>query len=384
MKQLIIFTLVAGTVVVPMAMAQKPKKASDASKAGADKAAALSEAQWQTWGPSPCMPLHPGRLPSYRRKSVTFTYEVHLLPADAPKDAKTVQPFYLAPAADNPVALYAGQELIIQLTYALTPAVTGASDEATLAKARKIVDSELPLITIDIGSSQGTAINPAPLRPSQGVSALSIEGHKGAISTLYACSYKQPLIGDTIPTLTVTALANGVHDPLQLVQTSLPQVHTLSYFNVATGILGSTIKDQAFNRVLVTPATASTVAQYKTVTQDGDPRVMPVLFFTAYLFRPIDAEVPFEKWDIIPQPSVGFSLSSPSSDFFFGGSSEFLKRNVQIVYGYHYGQTTHLISGQVDDPTSKDAPQTQKRFDNGFFAGLTFNIDFIKGLFGGK
>ena len=108
-----------------------------------------------------------------------------------------------------------------------------------------------------------------------------------------------------------------------------------------------------------------------------------MLFFTAYLFHPIDAEVPFERMDLLPQPSVGFSLTSPSGDLFIGGSSEFFKRNVQLVYGYHYGQTTHLVPGQIDHPLSKDAPQTTKRFDGGAFVGLTFNIDFIKGLFGG-
>ena len=111
--------------------------------------------------------------------------------------------------------------------------------------------------------------------------------------------------------------------------------------------------------------------------------VVPVLFFTSYLFHKIDPEAPFEKWDLVPQPSLGFSLTSPSGDFFFGGTSEFFVRNVQLVYGLHYGQTTHLVPNQVNDPASKDAQATQKVFNKGAFAGLTFNIDFIKGLFGG-
>jgi hypothetical protein len=49
---------------------------------------------------------------------------------------------------------------------------------------------------------------------------------------------------------------------------------------------------------------------------------------------------------------------TPSTDFMFGFSSEFFKRNIQLVYGYNYEQTTHLVPGQVNDPTVKDAPQT--------------------------
>jgi len=365
----------------PGATTTKP----DPTKGGGDKGtSALADIQFQTWGPTECKPLHPGSLPTYRGKSAKFTYELHKISADAPEVVKNVQPYYLVPAADNPIVLYSGQELIIQITNKLDNPVTGKDSVDALQKARTIVDAQVPLITIDISSSQATALNPAPLRQMQGQSTFSLEGHPGVtIDTVYACAYKKPLIGATVPTVTVTALVKGVSNPLQLIQTSLPQVHTLSYFNIATGVIASTIRDKSFTRVEATAASGSTPTQFKTVAQTGDPRVMPVLFFTAYLFRPIDAEVPFENKDFIPQPSLGFSLTSPSSDFFFGGSSEFFKRNVQLVCGYHFGQTTHLLPSQINDPASKDAPQTQKRFDSGAFVGLTFNIDFIKGLFSG-
>jgi hypothetical protein len=382
--------LVLATILsVPMsfAMGQAPKKKADPTKGGGDKGTAtLSEVQWQTWGPTACMPLHPGALPAYRGKSAKFVYELRPVAKDAPANVKTLQPYYLTPAADNPIVLYAGQELIVQVAYTFSSdqQASGATKEEALEKARKLMDAEVPLITVDIGSNQATALNPAPVRPSQGQSTMSIEGFaETTIRTLYACAYKKPLVGDTVPTVTVTALVKTVTEPLQLLQTSLPQVHTLSYFNIATGLIASTVRDKTFSRVESAAASGSAPLQFKTVTQTGDPKVMPALFFTAYLFRPIDAEVPFERGDLIPQPSVGFSLSSPSTDFMFGFSSEFFKRNIQLVYGYHYGQTTHLVPGQIDDPTSKDAPQTIKRFDGGAFVGLTFNIDFIKGLFGG-
>ncbi len=353
----------------------------NATKPG-NETSALKETQFQPWGPTACRTLHPGPLPTGRRKSVRFVYTLHRISGDAPAGIQKAQPFYLVPDADNPFKLYAGQELVVEISYDLATPATGASAAEVLANARKMVDAEVPLITIDIESSSATAINPAPVR--QGQSSFSIEGNKAEpIKTVYACGYKQPLVGDTVPTVSVTALVKDVSQPLILIQTSLPQVHTLAYFNVATGVVGSTIRDTSFNRVEFAPASGSTPEQFKTVSQRGDPRVLPVLIFTAYLWHPIDAEAPFERMDLIPQPSIGFSLTSPSGDFFFGGSSEFFKRNVQLTYGYHYGQTTHLVPGQTTDPTSSAAPQTVKRFDSGTYVGLTFNIDFVKGLFSG-
>ena len=167
-------------------------------------------------------------------------------------------------------------------------------------------------------------------------------------------------------------------------QVAYPQVHSLSYFNIATGVVGSTIHNPSFIRSKTALASGSTPAQFATVKDNGDPTVHPVLFFSAYLFHPLDAETQFHWSDMIPAPGVGFSLTAPAGNFFFGGSSEFFRRNVQIIYGLHYGQVTHLAPTGVDDPSSSTAPVTQQRFSRGAFAGLTFNIDFIKGLFGGK
>jgi hypothetical protein len=361
--------------------AQGKKKTGDKGDTGGDKQSA-SDFQPQTWGPTECMSLQPGYAPKERGKTVKFLYSLHAISTDAPANIKKSQPFYLVADPRNPTRLYAGQELIVEIAYDLPKEVVGASPEDALKQARAITDALVPLISIDIGSTTATAINPNPVREAINKAATSFEGSgKATLKTVYACGYKSPLIGDTIPTVGVTALVKDVDSPLTLLQTSLPQAHTLSYFSISTGVAASTIKDQSFYRIETTPASGSTPAQYTTVSQESGPRVMPILFFTAYLFHPIDAEVPFEKKDLIPQPGVGFSLSSPSSDFLFGASSEFFRRNVQLVYGYHYGQVTRLVPGQAEDPTSKDAPQTTKKFTNGAFVGMTFNIDFIKGLF---
>ncbi len=164
-------------------------------KTDKNDADAITDVQWQTWGPTECSPLHPGSLPSYRGKSVKFIFELHEISKDAPAKLKSLQPYYFVPSATNPTRLYAGQELIVEISYELP------KPQADLGAARSITDAAVPLITIDIGSTQATAINVAPVRPTQGQNTFSLEGHTGEIKTMYACAYKKPLIGSTIPTV---------------------------------------------------------------------------------------------------------------------------------------------------------------------------------------
>jgi hypothetical protein len=82
--------------------------------------------------------------------------------------------------------------------------------------------------------------------------------------------------------------------------------------------------------------------------------------------------------EIGPHPGGNaFSLSSPTTNFYFGGSSEFPKlRNVQITYGFT------LVRGSVlEPPFTSAAAVTKQHFLKGGFVGLTFNITgFIQGL----
>ena len=61
-----------------------------------------------------------------------------------------------------------------------------------------------------------------------------------------------------------------------------------------------------------------------------------------------------------------------------------MRRNVQFVYGYHLGKITKLAPTLVGDPTSSAAPATVQRFKGGVYGGLSFDIDFMNGLFTGK
>jgi hypothetical protein len=350
---LVAFLLVGSSFIT--AQAPPPPKVS---------AVAAPSTQWTIWQTAYCVSKRPGNIPGRKRdKTAKFSYALR-------KTSVLSQPYILVPQANNDSAvLFGGEEVIVEIY------------------AESEVIQAVPFLSVDISSTSATALNPTPVRGTIGAASLSVTNLNAPNLSQagYACSYGQ-LTGNTVPNVTVNVFkAGGVatDKPVLVMQTNLQQVHKLVYFNIATGIAASTIRDSTFSRVIATPAVAGTAATFKTVQQKGDPRIVPVLFFTSYLFHKIDPEVPFEKWDLVPQPSLGFSLTSPSSDFFFGGSSEFFVRNVQLVYGLHYGQTTHLVPNQISDPASKDPQATQKLFNKGGYVGLTFNIDFIKGLFSG-
>jgi hypothetical protein len=283
--------------------------------------------------------------------------------------SSATQPYIAIPLVQNGhvPTLYAGEDLYIS--------VSATADQA----------KELPLLTIGIDTAKADTINPDPLRPTISAAAAAL-----AYNRFYCVQWPRQLIGDTTPKITITGLYVPGGTPnadkektINLVTTTYPQVHNLYRYNIATGVIASSLRNPSFNRVQSAPASGSTPAQYTTLKDNGDISAAPVLMFSAYLIKPMDAESHWRRDNLIPAASVGFSLSSPGDNFFFGGSSE-IRRNVQLVYGYHLGKVNELSKTLVNDPTSSAAPTTTKRFHGGVFGGLTFNIDFIKGLFSGK
>jgi hypothetical protein len=120
-----------------------------------------------------------------------------------------------------------------------------------------------------------------------------------------------------------------------------------------------------------------------------------VLLFSAYL-KPMDAESNWKPSNLTPAVTFGLSLTSPASNFYFGGSSEFV-RNVQVVYGFTIAQQAQLAPG-LYQPTNPPAgscqancstsnatpPATVQNFKLGGFIGISYNITgFIQSLFGG-
>ncbi|HEX3528326.1 MAG TPA: hypothetical protein VH988_14785 [Thermoanaerobaculia bacterium] len=161
---------------------------------------------------------------------------------------------------------------------------------------------------------------------------------------------------------------------LNLLTLTLPQAHALYHYNLAAGLVVSSVRAPTF------------VMQGATATQiDGPRSVDPVLLFTVY-FRPIDAESDLKKpLSESPGLTLGLSLSSPSSSFYLGGSSDVL-RNIQLVYGVNFTKVARLGPPGTSNlgSTSATPATTAQRYARGVFVGLTFNFSgFVQGLFGG-
>ena len=119
-----------------------------------------------------------------------------------------------------------------------------------------------------------------------------------------------------------------------------------------------------------------------------------MLVLTGYI-PPIDAENPLnyrrKSWwrDVLPGPSVGFSLANPTTDFYLGGSTEFPVRNMQIFLGVAF----HSIPTKLAAPANQvlwggtgtvPTIATVSALQKGFVFGTTFNLSgFVQTLFGG-
>jgi|GEM_PF-1193042 len=157
---------------------------------------------------------------------------------------------------------------------------------------------------------------------------------------------------------------------------AFPQSHVVSTYNLAAGVVTSTLRNPTF-------AVNNTGAQPQGTVQTGSSRIVdPVLLLTAYWLGhwfPMDAESAWRPRDLIPGLTFGLSLSSPSTNFYLGGSSEFFLRNVQLVYGVSVAKIAQAAPG-----SNGSSPSTRQQFKKGAFMGLTFNTNgFIQGLFGG-
>jgi hypothetical protein len=187
---------------------------------------------------------------------------------------------------------------------------------------------------------------------------------------------------------------------LSVLNLTLPQVQVLGRFNLTSGVVVSSLKVPSVTSFTGTGPTTTGTGTPGTgcprgitsctvyTSTPGSRLVDPVLGITVYALRPLDAERPFRMPDLTPAPSLGISLSSPTSNFHVGLSSEFFIRNLQVMYGVSFVQETHL-TGTINAPgaannTSQYATSvnTLKKFNEGEFFGFTYDITgFIQSLF---
>jgi hypothetical protein len=180
----------------------------------------------------------------------------------------------------------------------------------------------------------------------------------------------------TIPPAAV-ATAGPTDAQVTLVNETLPQTHSLSYFNIATGFAFSAIRNPSYTSVPMSPGASTYTAQSKVGRS-----VEPIVLFTTYLpGLALDAESPWKPKNLIPGVSFGFSMSNPGSSFYLGASSE-IWRNLQVVGGLNINTKVNtLVPNQVFSMTN---PVMTQKTGTGAFFGLTLNMDFIAGFFGSK
>jgi hypothetical protein len=168
---------------------------------------------------------------------------------------------------------------------------------------------------------------------------------------------------------------------------ALPQVHSLAWFNLASGVVVSSLRPTSITSYTgvgpssnsatfpdVCPAGVSTCTLY--TASKGSHLVDPVLGLTVYALHPFDVEQPFRLQDLVPAPTFNLSVLSPTTNFHIGLASEFFVRNLQLTYGVSVVQETRLPHGMAAATIGGQPAYltTVKQFNKGGFFGFTLNI----------
>jgi hypothetical protein len=180
---------------------------------------------------------------------------------------------------------------------------------------------------------------------------------------------EQPIIWQDFGTTLPASVSLGT-PPSDLTVNALtytyPQVHALSRFNLASGVVISTAKAR---NIIAGTTTGTYIETPTSLTID------PILAVTVYPW-PMDAERRFHREDFRPGATLGISLSAPTKNFYVGGSSEFFVRNLQLTYGLSIVNTNVLGPANMGIVTT-----TKQKFVFGGFVGFTFDITgFIQSL----
>jgi hypothetical protein len=182
-------------------------------------------------------------------------------------------------------------------------------------------------------------------------------------------------LGTTLPASVTTGQPQPSDQTVSAITYSFPQSHQLSYFTLTSGVVWSSIQTKTF--VNGNPASASTP---KWQSVNNGHIVDPILALVAYI-KPVDTERAwrFRGEDLIPGATIAFSLSSPANNFYFGGSSGILNKNIQVSYGLSVARISVLQPASLQ--LSGTTPATRSQFAKGGFVGISFNIlGFITSL----
>jgi hypothetical protein len=222
-------------------------------------------------------------------------------------------------------------------------------------------------------------------------------------------------LGTTLPA-SVSAATQPSDQTVNALNLTYPQIQVLGRFNLAAGVVVSSLAPPSITSYAYPSlSTSSTTGappgpnspcptSTSTSTSSADPPVTtttitsaactvytqthgghlvdPVLGVTVYAIRPLDAERSFKPSDLLPAPTFDISMVSPTSNYHVGFSSEFLMRNLQLVYGASFVQETRLAQPIANFNGQPISLSTSKKEHYGGFVGFSFNITgFVQSLF---
>jgi hypothetical protein len=164
-------------------------------------------------------------------------------------------------------------------------------------------------------------------------------------------------------------------------------IYNLYHFKVGVGFIYSTVPDNRFQVSTVTIGSGSTATTEKFIdqTQSQNYTILGtanLMYFPraqhAFPWRPRYPGEKEPRWYTSLAPMGGFSLTSPTKDFFIGGAYFPRTSPVGVQLGWHIALRNYPPSGYIpNQPIEGRAIVLPQKELNGFFVGLVFTTDFF-------
>jgi hypothetical protein len=174
-------------------------------------------------------------------------------------------------------------------------------------------------------------------------------------------------------------------------QTSF-RIHDVYRYELGFGFMRSDVKDQKFQLVQQTTTTngaTSTSSQFFVQSRNRSYHFLPTADLLIYPIKRdyfpwkprFEGEKPAQWWTKLGG-LLGFSLSSPTSDFFFGGTY-MPSAGIGLKTGIHLSYVDALPKGvQLGVPITAVSTAVEQRLEHGYFVGVEFNAQLFKDTLG--
>jgi hypothetical protein len=169
------------------------------------------------------------------------------------------------------------------------------------------------------------------------------------------------------------------------------RVHDVYRYELGFGFMRSNVKDVKYQLVQQTSTTngTSTTSQLFVQTRKRSYHFLPTVDLLVYPIKrdyfPWKPRFYKEKppaWWTRFAGLLGFSLSSPTSDFFLG-SAYMPNAGIGLKAGLHLSYVDSLPAGvKLGVPITATSTHVEQKFDHGYFIGVEFNAQLFKDTLG--